>query len=422
MNQKYYLRCKNYILFLTFWSAVLFCIALVVGSLSAFFLHALDFVSNLREGDPSIIYFLPIAGFVIGWIYYRYGSKANQGNNLLLEEIHSPNSIIPIRMAPFVLFGTLVTHLFGGSAGREGTAVQMGGSIAHQVVRFFPFAQKEHQSLIIFGMSAGFAAVFGTPIAAAIFSIEVIQIGAYRWKLFLPSLMIAWLSHEVCLFWNVKHSLFPEVLFVWDEMIFLSIILLAVSSGIIAKVFTKLLYFLSKLAQNLIKYPPFRPFVGGLVLVILFLSGVGLEYYGLGVNTIQNAFTETLPNETFLWKLLLTSITIGFGFKGGEVTPLFFIGAALGNMFSQIDPTFLTLFVSVGFISVFAGATNTPLACAIMGMELFGFQCGLLFLLVTQISYILSGHTSIYSSQIIAKKKWLHSRSDIGKKISDLSK
>lgn len=420
MNQKRKRQFFDSFQFIFRWSLFLICIAIVVGSVSAFFLISLDSVTKLRESHTYVLYFLPLVGFFIGWVYHQFGSKASKGNNLLLEEIHSPSSVIPIRMAPLVLFGTLLTHFFGGSAGREGTAVQMGGSIAHQIVRFYRLSLKEQQTLIILGMSAGFSAVFGTPIAAAIFSIEVIQIGANRWKLFLPSLLIAWISHEVCLYWKVSHSVFPNVTFEFESILILVLFLLAIASGFVAKLFTWLLHSISKYSQTWIVYPPFRPFVGGIILVVFFLSGVHLDYFGLGVKTIQNAFTGFLPYESFFWKLILTVITIGFGFKGGEVTPLFFIGASLGNLFAILDPVHLTLFVSVGFISVFSGATNTPLACAVMGMELFGFQSGVVFFIATQIAYIMSGHVSIYSSQIITKKKWFGSSKDIGKKISDL--
>ncbi|TGM05040.1 chloride channel protein [Leptospira jelokensis] len=402
------------------WAFYSLWVSVLVGTVSAFFLLALDFVTEVREKNLFLFYLLPLAGGCIGWMYHRFGSRANQGNNLLLEEIHSPRSIIPFRMTPFVFIGTLGTHLVGGSAGREGTAVQMGGSLAHQLARFFPIYGKEHQTLIILGMSAGFSAVFGTPFAAAIFSIEVIQIGVYRWKLLLPSLLVAWCSHWVCLFWNVKHSFFPSVPFQWELNLVLGIFILSIASGFVAKAFIYAIHTISNLSQKMISYPPLRPVLGGMILVLLFLCGVSLDYFGLGVPIIQSAFTLNLPDTAFLWKLLLTAITIGFGFKGGEVTPLFFIGAALGNLFSGISPEHILLFVSVGFIAVFSGAMNTPLACAVMGMELFGVSSGIYYLLATQISYIMSGHVSIYSSQVIGKKKWFRPHSHVGKKISDL--
>lgn len=408
--------------YLTKWLFFILLIALSVGSTSAFFLVALDTVTSIRESHIWLVYFLPIAGFAIGWFYFHYEKNANKGNNLLLEEIHSPSSIIPFRMTPLVLLGTLVTHLFGGSAGREGTAVQMGGSIAHQIVRFFPMKIHEHQTLIILGISAGFASVFGTPLAATIFSIEVIRIGSYRYQWIIPAFLSAYLSHLVCLSWGVSHSHYPKISFDYNGTLLICLFVLAVLSGWVAKLFSWLMHSISHLFSRWIPYPPLRPFVGGIILVIVFVLGFNLEYFGLGLPTIQRAFLEPLPGETFLLKLLLTVTTIGSGFKGGEVTPLFFIGASLGNLFGYFDPFHLTMFVGIGFISVFAGATNTPLACAVMGMELFGWECGIFFLLSAGIAYICSGHTSIYQSQMIGKTKPLSRPSDSGKKISDLKK
>lgn len=401
------------------WFFILGFISLLVSSASAFFLVSLEKVTQFRELNSWLVYFLPLAGFLIGGLYFYYGKNVSKGNDLLLEEIHSPTSVIPIRMAPFVFFGTIVTHLFGGSAGREGTAVQMGGSIAHQLVRFLPLAIKEQQTLIILGMSAGFASVFGTPFAAAVFSIEVLRIGSYRLRWFFPSLVTAYLSHWVCLFWGVDHSHYPKIPFDFTITVFLCLLALAILSGWIAKLFSFCLHKLSDLLKHWIPFPPFRPFGGGIVIVLLVGFGLSPVYLGLGLPTIQNAFVHPLPPESFLLKLILTVITIGFGFKGGEVTPLFFIGACLGNLFGYWDPTHLSLFVGIGFISVFAGATNTPFASAIMGMELFGWESGIFFLVAAWIAYICSGHSSIYPAQRIGRAKFFNPSSDIDKRISD---
>ncbi|TGM74097.1 chloride channel protein [Leptospira mtsangambouensis] len=404
------------------WILAIGWIAVFVGSASAFFLVTLEKVSQLRELHSSLVYFLPLAGFTIGWFYFHYGKNVSKGNNLLIEEIHSPTSIIPIRMAPFVFLGTIITHLFGGSAGREGTAVQMGGAISHQLVRLFPLKIKDQQTLIILGISAGFSSVFGTPLAATIFSIEVIRIGNYRWNLFFPSLVTAYLSHWVCLFWGVGHSHYPKILFDLNGTIIVFLVVIAIFSGLVARSFSWFVHNLSQWLSDWVRYPPLRPFVGGIVIILLIGFGLSPIYLGLGLPTIQAAFQIQLPIETFLLKILVTVVTIGSGFKGGEVTPLFFIGASLGNIFGYFDHSHLSLFVALGFISVFAGASNTPIASAIMGMELFGWEAGILFFMATWIAYIASGHTSIYQSQLIGKPKLLSRSSDLGKKISDLKK
>ncbi|TGL87223.1 chloride channel protein [Leptospira congkakensis] len=408
--------------FLLKWFGTIGFISFSVGSASAFFLVSLEKLSRFRELNPWLVYFLPFAGFAIGWFYFHYGKNVSKGNNLLLEEIHSPSSIIPIRMAPFVFLGTLITHLFGGSAGREGTAVQMGGSIAHQLVRVLPFTIREQQTLIILGISAGFASVFGTPFAAAIFSVEVIRIGNYRWRYIFLSLVTAYLAHLVCLLWGVDHSNYPKIPFDFNGTIIVCLVILGILSGWVAKLFSWVLQNISNVFQYWIQYSPVRPLVGGIVIVLFVVLGLSPVYLGLGLSTLQSAFVNQLPPETFLLKLIVTTITIGSGFKGGEVTPLFFIGAGLGNLFGYIDPSHLVLFVGIGFISVFAGATNTPLACAVMGMELFGWESGIYFFLTAGIAYIASGHTSIYQSQIVGKTKLFSKSSDLGKRISDLKK
>ncbi|TGK87765.1 chloride channel protein [Leptospira noumeaensis] len=416
------LPLSNSLPFFCKWMLILGLVSLLVGSASAFFLVSLEKVSQLRESNLWFVYFLPFAGFIIGWFYFYYGKNVSKGNNLLLEEIHSPTSIIPIRMAPFVFLGTLVTHLFGGSAGREGTAVQMGGSIAHQLVRFLPMTIKEQQTLIIVGVSAGFASVFGTPLAATIFAIEVIRIGSYRVRSIFPAFLTAYMAHWVCLFWGVNHSHYPKIPFVFSGTVFFCLVALGILSGWVAKLFSMSLHKLSELFQKWILFAPLKPVIGGAILVLFFISGLSPSYLGLGLPTLQLSFTNLLPSETVFLKFLVTVITIGSGFKGGEVTPLFFIGASLGNLFGYFDPSHLVLFVGIGFISVFAGATNTPLACAIMGMELFGWECGIFFILTTGLAYISSGHTSIYQSQIIGKTKPFSQVSDFGKKISELKK
>lgn len=402
------------------WLIVFLWISFFVGSASAIFLFALEKVSQLRELNSWLVYWLPMAGFCIGWFYFHYGKNVSKGNNLLLEEIHSPTSIIPIRMAPFVFLGTLMTHLFGGSAGREGTAVQMGGAIAHQLARLIPFQIKDQQTLIILGISAGFASVFGTPLAATVFSIEVIRIGEYRWRLFFPALITAYLSHWVCLLWGIGHSHYPKIPFELSRTLILCLVGISILSGLVARTFSLVVHKVSEWFSIWIGYSPLRPLVGGAIIVSLVGFGLNPIYLGLGLPTIQLAFHSSLPMESFLLKFLLTTVTIGSGFKGGEVTPLFFIGASLGNLFGFFDPTHLSLFVAIGFISVFAGASNTPLASAIMGIELFGWEAGVLFFFSTWIAFIFSGHTSIYQSQLIGKTKFFSKSQDLGKKIAEI--
>lgn len=393
-------------IYLLKWTAIALLIGSLAGSASAFFLVSLEWVTHYRESHLWIIGLLPVAGFSIGWVYHQYGSNVVKGNNQLLDEFHSPSQIIPFRMAPLVLFGTLVTHLFGGSAGREGTAVQMGGAIADQFTRFFKLESHDRKLLLIMGISAGFASVFGTPLAGAVFALEVLVIGRMRYEALLPSFLSAIVADWTCHAWQVGHTHYSitEVPTITPTTL-LWTLLVGILSGFTALLFSKSTHFWSNLFKTKINYPPLRPLVGGVVIALaVWLIGT-TKYIGLGVPIIVAAFTENLNSYDFLLKLLFTSFTLGAGFKGGEVTPLFYVGAALGNALVWFVPLPLSLLAGMGFVAVFAGATNTPIACTLMGIELFGAESAIYLALANVVAYLFSGHTGIYGSQIIGSPK-----------------
>jgi H+/Cl- antiporter ClcA len=397
-----------YLLYLGKWMFFALFIGIFAGSASAFFLISLDWVTQIRTENLWIVWLLPVGGLLIGLLYHYYGSNVVKGNNQLLEEFHSPKQIIPFRMAPLVLFGTLVTHLFGGSAGREGTAVQMGGAISDQFTLLFKLKHRDRQVLIIMGISAGFASVFGTPLAGAIFALEVLTVGRMRYDAILPSLLAAIMGDLICRLWDVGHTQYaiPSV----PELQGYSLIYAAFAGilfGLTALLFSKSTAFFTRKFTHFITYPPFRPLVGGLLLAIIFLVGGQTDYMGLGLPTIEASFTEKQLPQTFLLKLLFTAFTLGAGFKGGEVTPLFFIGATLGNVLALFIPLPMALLAGMGFVAVFAGATNTPIACIFMGMELFGAESGVFIAIACVVAYIFSGHNGIYGSQMIGSPKHL---------------
>jgi len=382
------------------WLFLTALIGILVGTCSAFFLMLLDFLTNWRENHLWIISFLPVAGLAIGLTYHYWGQDTVKGNNLILEEYHNPKQIIPLKMVPLVLFGTLATHLFGGSAGREGTAVQMGAAISDQFTNFLKLNENDRKILLIIGISAGFAAVFGTPLAGAVFALEVLVLKKIKIDAIFPSLIAAFIADFICLAWNVHHSTF-QIPVVPDLGIInlLWAILAGAIFGISAWFFSKSMYFWSNLFKKWVKYAPFRPMIGGSIIALAVYSLGHTKYIGLGIPTILNAFNSDLNSYDFLLKILFTSFTIGAGFKGGEVTPLFFIGATLGNALVWFVPLPIALLAGMGLTAVFAGATNTPFACTLMGMELFGLECAVFIGIACLISYIFSGHKGIYSSQ-----------------------
>jgi H+/Cl- antiporter ClcA len=392
------------------WLIIIIASGALIGSASAFFLTALNWVTNYREANVWIISLLPLAGLTIGFTYYYWGKKAVKGNNLLLEEYHEPKKAIPFIMAPLVLFGTLVTHLFGGSAGREGTAVQMGGAIADRLTSPFRLRQQDRQIIIIIGISAGFASVFGTPLAGAIFALEVMALRRMRFDALLPSLLAAYIADYTCRLWGVPHTHYNIAAIPYiDVATTLWVILAGALFGLTAWLFSKFSHLFSGMFSY-IKYPPLRPFIGGIIIAATVWAMGTTKYIGLGIPTIVDAFNTELPQYDFIIKLLLTTLTLSAGFKGGEVTPLFFIGAALGNALGFYIPLPLALLAGMGFVAVFAGATNTPFACTIMGMELFGWQCGLYTGIACIIAYLCAGHTGIYTSQATGTKHLLYAR------------
>lgn len=396
------------LLYLLKWFFICCLLGLLAGSVTAFFLVSLEWATGFRESHLWIIALLPLGGFLIGLSYHLWGSGVVRGNDLLLEEFHSPKKIIPFRMVPLVLFGTILTHLFGGSAGREGTAVQIGGAIADRITRVFRFSKVDRRILLISGISAGFAAVFGTPLAGAIFALEVLVLGRIRLDAIIPSFLAAVLADYVVRLWQVPHTHY-EIYSVpsMDPANLLWALLAGIFFGFAARLFSGATHFWGRLFKSRIKYPPLRPVIGGAILAAGIFALGSTRYIGLGIPVIVEAFEEQVLPWDFLLKILLTSFTLGAGFKGGEVTPLFFIGATLGNALVWFIPLPLSLMAGMGFVAVFAGATNTPIACTIMGIELFGIEGGVFIAIACITAYLFSGHTGIYSSQIIGSPKHL---------------
>ena len=376
------------------------------GSASAFFLVSLEFVTQFRIQHEWIIWLLPFGGLLVGLSYYYWGKSVVKGNNLLLEEYENPQKVIPFKMAPLVLFGTLITHLFGGSAGREGTAVQMGGAIADQCTKIFKLDNSERKILIILGISAGFASVFGTPLAGAIFALEVLYFSKINFKSIILSFLVAYAAYFTVEFWQVKHTHYsiPEIPEISIPTLFYTIII-GILSGFAALLFSRTTHFWGSLFSK-IKYPPLRPFIGGIILAIAFAGFGFTKFSGLGVPQIVNSFSNQSQWYDFLLKILFTGFTLGAGFKGGEVTPLFFVGAALGSALSTIIPMPIALLAGLGFVAVFSGATHTPIACTIMGLELFGLQPGIFIAIACIVAYFSSGSVGIYKSQIVKGAKY----------------
>lgn len=392
---------------LTFkWILICILIGVISGSASAFFLVSLDWVTQFREYNNWIIWLLPIAGLAIGLLYHYYGKEVVKGNNLLLEEYENPKETIPLKMAPMVFIATVITHLFGGSAGREGTAIQMSGAIADQFTRYFKIDNFDRKTVIILGISAGFASVFGTPLAGALFALEVLYFSKISFKSVVFSFVVAYVAYFTVEFWNVKHTLyFIPVIPALTLINIIWVIIVGILFGLTAMLFSRTTHFWGQLFSKYIQYAPLRSFLGGLILSIAIYFIGTTKYIGLGIPTIVESFSTANEWYDFLLKIAFTGFTLGAGFKGGEVTPLFFIGATLGSALSLAVPLPIALLAGLGFVAVFSGATHTPIACTVMGMELFSIESGVYIGIACAVAYFCSGSVGIYRSQIVKGPK-----------------
>ncbi|AFM12629.1 voltage-gated chloride channel family protein [Turneriella parva] len=381
------------------WLTISALVGSIAGTASAWFLISLNAVTGFREAHAAIIWLLPVAGLVVGALYHFWAGPAEQGNNLLIDAIHDPVQRVPLRMAPLVYVGTMITHLFGGSAGREGTALQMSASLAHPLVRLFKMNAHDKRLLLIAAISAGFGSVFGTPLAGAIFALEVFLVGSVRYDAIFPAFAAGILANYVGHLWHAPHTVYrvgaiPPL----DANAFVWAMAAGLIFGIVAWLFSHGMHRLQRTFKVMVPHAVMRPVVGGLIVAVA-VYFVGTRYIGLGVPVIEQAFAMQAAPHEFVLKIAFTILTLAAGFKGGEVTPLFFIGAVLGSALSIFMPLPVGLLAAMGFVAVFAGATNTPLACTVMAMELFGADAGVYAAIACVIAFLSSGKATIYTKQ-----------------------
>ena len=394
--------------------------AIVIGAASglasAAFLVVLSWATNEQTNNPWLLYLLPFAGILIAWAYAGFGKSAAGGNNLLIDQIHDAgdSNKVPLRMFPLVLGATILTHLFGGSAGREGTAVQMGGAISGWFARVSRLSGAHTRVLLMCGISGGFSSVFGTPLAGTVFAMEVLAMGGMRYDAIIPCLVAAIVGDLVVGWVGVQHSHyvvtsgFPEL----SIRIALLVAVAGIAFGLASLLFSEATASIEHYSKRFIPHPVLRTFLGGFLVIGMTLAYGTRAYNGLSLPLLAQCFSgESVPTFAFLLKILLTAATLGVGFKGGEVTPLFVIGATLGVTLAGplgIAPDTLA---ALGFVAVFAAAANTPIACVIMGMEIFGGSGIVLFGIAIFVAYTISGDRGIYHSQRVLSSKHLHETS-----------
>jgi len=369
------------------------------------FLTVLDRITDFRLEHDRMYFMLPVAGLVLGGAYHYLGGRAKGGNPLLIEQIHEPTEWVPKRMAPMILLGTWASQLFGASVGREGTALQMSGGLTDTFARAIRLKTEDRRTLLIAALAGGFGAVFGVPVAGAVFALEVQSIGRVRYEAIVPALTASVVGDLVVRGLGYEHALRVPLDPKIDTWLILKLLLAGLAFGLAGAAFVELTDRIRSVTTRLISWPPLRTCIGGIALLGL-TALVGDDYLGMSLGLIDRALDgDRLSFAVFALKILFTAISIGTLFPGGEVTPLFAIGATLGVALASPLNVDAPLLAGLGLVAVFAGASNTPLACTILGIEIFGEGAAVPFAVVCVVAFVFSGHRSIYPTQRVAITK-----------------
>jgi H+/Cl- antiporter ClcA len=398
-------RTTQRIIHVVRWVVLASVVGAISGLLSAAFIKSLNWASTTRVTHNWLIYLLPLAGLVIGLSYHYLGRGLERGSNLLIDQIHEHTEWIPFRLTPLIFINSVITHLFGGSAGREGAALQLAVGATDPISKRLGFPPADRSIMIIAAIAGGFGSVFGVPVAGAVFALEVQRVGRVRYDAILPAFTASFVGDAIVHAVGVHHTAYPPLpSFTWSPSLAWRIILLGLISGLVSMLFVWCTHSVKHVMSRYLSWYPLRPMVGGVLIAAAVLMFRLRDYQGLSVPIALAAFGGAVGGM-WLAKLLLTSLTIGSGFVGGEVIPLFVMGALLGASIGHITGGNVALFAIVGSVAVLAGAANTPLACTLLGIELFGGNGAVLFAAVCVASYITSGHKGIYHAQKISAHK-----------------
>lgn len=378
----------------------------VVGAFSSIFSWCMTTVTNLRMDHDWLIFLLPAAGLLIVFLYHITNMKHDKGTNQILSAVRTSGNI-PFRLAPLIFISTVITHLFGGSAGREGAALQLGGSIGNRIGTLLKLDEADTKVMVLCGMSAAFSALFGTPMAAAIFPLEVVSVGIMQYSALLPCIFSSIIASRFAATMGIA----PEAFTIVDIPSFsilpaAKILLVAGICGIVSTVFCFTLDLVHKKYEQFFKNQYLRIGAAGIIVVVITLLLQTRDYNGAGIPVIERAMEGEVIWYAFLIKIILTALTLGAGFKGGEIIPSLFIGATLGCLLGQILGISPSLCAAIGMVSLFCGATNCPLSSMLIGFELFGFQGVYYILIAIAVSYAFSGYRSLYQQQVIVYSKY----------------
>jgi len=382
------------------WAFLSACVGGIAGLASTLFLYGMNWVWRFQMSHHEIIFFLPLAAVLITLVYQKYARDFSDGGALVFEEIHEPKKVLPVRIAPLVFLGTLLSHFVGASPGREGTAVQVSASLTDQLSKIFNIENAERKILLVAGSGAGFGTAVGAPWAGIIFGMEMIYIG--RLQIFAPveCFIASFVAFAVSVFLKAPHDLYPRLsIGEVHAMDFLWVVVAGAVFGLTARAFVKTRHFVGESIKKMKLKSVWLNFIGGTILCILFYEEASYHYCSLGIKEIQNSLQTQVSFLFPLFKFVSTILSLSSGFKGGEFVPLVFIGSHLGSALSQWLPVSSSLLASVGFSAVFAGAANVPITCTVLSIEIFGWSIAPYACLACLMSYYFSGGGSIYHGQ-----------------------
>lgn len=381
------------------WITALLLLATCVGLVSGVFLYALDGVTNFRLHVPYLIFGLPVAGYFMVWYYQKFAPSYQAGTKMLVAALQNGNQNWNFFLTPLIFVTTLLTHLFGGSAGREGTAVQMAAGVESAIRKLVPFDATKQKTFLRCALAAGFSAVFGVPLAGFVFAFEVDKTKNINAFSVASACFCALVANAVALLLPISHTTYKTAIIPdWSFGLFFTLIACSLAFGFTARLFIVLQEKIGIVFQKITDKKPRQAFLGGFVVIMLALLLQTERYLGLGIPEIENAFQQPADLSVFGWKLLFTAITLASGFKGGEVTPLFFIGATLGSALAVLIGIPIGFGAALGFVAVFGAAAAVPLTCAIMSLELFGEQYFYVALPVCILARLFTGRKSIYQT------------------------
>lgn len=381
------------------WSVLALVIGSVAGAAGTIFSMGVSWATGFRLSHPSMLFFLPVSGLLIVWMYHTFHEEGNRGTNMVIDAISSNERVTPAT-GPLIFFSTILTHLGGGSSGREGAALQLGGSIGNSFGEWFKLDERDKKIAIMCGMSAVFSALFGTPVAAAIFSLEVVSIGVLYYAALVPCVFSSFLAVGIARTAGLEGEHFPvEMIPALDLKAVGLLVLLGILCAAVSILFCVLLHTAEHTYRKYFPDARVRILAGSFLFIALTLLSGTRDYCGSSMGLIESSIEGSVRYEAFLMKMLFTAVALGAGFKGGEIVPTLCVGAALGCAFGEITSFAPSLCAACGMAALFAGVTNCPITSLVIALELFGYEGMEYFSIIIAVAFALSGYYGLYASQ-----------------------